>query len=274
VRRSVYILLAGILVGAVCLGDAFLEPYFRQVKQYTIQIPELPEAFEGIRILFVTDIHHGPNFSRKRLKRLVRQMNELNADLILFGGDYYQWGREYVEASFLELQQVESPLGKYGVLGNHDYWKGWEDFARRSMAEAGIESLDNRAFWIEKDGQRIRVGGVEDLQCGHPDIAPTLQNTSENDVVLLISHNPEFAEELRTPNIDLVLSGHTHGGQFSFFGLWEPFMTLKYGRKYMRGEVETPLTTVIISNGVGMVSVPLRFWARPDVLVLTLKAQV
>ena len=269
-RRSVYVLTAGILTGLLCLGYALVEPYCMQVTQQTLRIPDLPKTFEGLRILFVSDIHHGKNFPLKRLKHLVLQLNTLEADIVLFGGDYYQWGHEYVAASFQELQRIEAPLGKYGVLGNHDYWKGWEELARKEMAHAGIVSLDNRAVWIVKNGERIRIGGVEDLLCGHPDIGPTLQGVTEKDVVLLVSHNPEIAEKLTTSHIDVVVSGHTHGGQVSVFGLWEPFMTLEYGQKYMRGRVETPFTTVIISNGVGMVAAPLRFWARPDVIVLTL----
>lgn len=267
------------IIGLVCLlgnsllAYALLEPYLIEIKRIPWHDPNIPPAFDGMRLVFVTDIHHGPNFPLWRLRRLVKSINALQPDMVLFGGDYYQWGEEYVLPCFQELQHIEAPLGKFGVFGNHDHWKDWIPLAEEGMRLAGITSLENQAQWIEQDGQRIKLGGVGDLTHGTQDLGPTLAQAQDDDFVLLLTHNPEYVEQLSTSAIDLVLSGHTHAGQITVFGLWAPFLDLQYGRKYLKGIVKTDDTTVIISHGVGMVAVPLRVCARPDILVLTLKAE-
>ena len=250
---------------------ALLEPFWFRIKRFTLTNPDLPAAFEGIRIAFISDIHHGPNFPRRRVRWLVNAVNHLQPDMVIFGGDYYQWGRDLILPCFEEIRRIQAPLGKFGVMGNHDYFGDYAALARRGMTLAGIAPLDNRAQWVEYHGQRIKIGGVGDLLADAQDLIPTLNETTAHDVVILISHNPEYVEQIATRNIDVVLSGHTHGGQITLFGLWTPFMKLRYGRKYLRGIVETPFTKVIISNGVGMVSVPMRLFARPDIVILTLK---
>lgn len=251
---------------------ALLEPYWFQIKHVTLSDTDIPPAFDGLRIVFLTDIHHGPNFPQWRVRWLVNTVNALHPDLVLLGGDYYQWGRDLIQPCFEELRWIHAPLGKFGVLGNHDHFEDYAMLARQGMANAGIVDLDNRAVWIKRQGQRIKVGGIGDLQEDTQDLTPTLAETHERDFVMLISHNPEYAQQIRTQNIDMVLSGHTHGGQITLFGLWAPFMKLQHGQKYLKGMVETPFTKVIISNGLGMVSLPLRFCARPDLVVLTLRS--
>ena len=264
------ILCAG-LVTALLAIYAMLEPFWFQIKHLTLTDSDVPAAFEGSRIVFLSDIHYGRNFPRDRLRWLVRTVNELQPDLVIFGGDYYQWGRDLILPCFEELQHIHAPLGKFGVLGNHDHFKDYAALARQGMQTAGIMLLDNRAQWVKRHGQRFKIGGVGDLLTDNQNLTSTLAGTRVEDFVMLISHNPEYVEQITTHNIDIVLSGHTHGGQITLFGLWAPFMELRYGRKYLKGIVKTPFTTVMISNGVGMVALPLRFCARPDIIVLTLK---
>ena len=105
-----------------------------------------------------------------------------------------------------------------------------------------------------------------------PDVEPTLEETSSDDFVILLSHNPDYAEELPAEAVDLMLSGHTHGGQISFFGLYAFYLPSDYGQKYRTGVVENGSTTVIVSNGIGTASVPpVRFFARPQIVEITLR---
>jgi len=173
-------------------------------------------------------------------------------------------------ACFEELTGLEAPLGKYGVLGNHDYWEGGA-VALKAMNAAGITSLDNNAVWVYSSGERIRIGGVSDLWHGIPDPIPTIQGSNQSDYTILVSHNPDYAEKLQTSVIDLVLSGHTHGGQVTFFGLWAPYLPSDYGQKYRGGFAKTGYTTVYVTRGIGMTFLPLRFFARPEITVFTMK---
>ena len=257
---------AAFLLGYMCL----MEPYWLRIRTITLNTPEVPAAFEGTRIAFIADIHYGAYFSGKRLQQLVATVNGLQPDIVIFGGDYFQWNQTYIAPCFAELQRIHAPLGKFGVLGNHDDWRDGAALTRQGMQTAEITVLDNQAVWIVKNGQRIKIGGVGDLLTNVQNLAPTIADVAETDFVILVSHNPEYAEQLHTRKLDVMLSGHTHGGQINFFGRWAPFLKLRTGQKYVRGMVDTAYTKVIISNGVGMVAVPARFCARPEIILVTL----
>lgn len=107
---------------------------------------DVPSAFHGTRVVFVSDIHHGPYFSRDRVKNLVEKINALNPDIILLGGDYVHRSTKYIEPCFEELKKLNA-TAKFAVLGNHDHWENAE-FTRECMKNAGIEILDNKVAWI------------------------------------------------------------------------------------------------------------------------------
>jgi hypothetical protein len=140
------------------------------------------------------------------------------------------------------------------------------------MENSGITSLDNQGIWIYSDGERIRLGGVADSWLGYPDPMPTINGANLSDYVILVSHNPDYAEGLETRFVDIVLSGHTHGGQVTLFGLWAPYMPSDYGQKYRGGFANTGFTPVYVTRGIGMTFLPVRFFARPEITVFTLKS--
>jgi predicted MPP superfamily phosphohydrolase len=265
------------LVIIAIVGYGFLEPFLLEVKQVTVTSPDLPEQHDGTRIVLLTDIHRASFFSQDRVKRLVERANALDPDLIVLGGDYVYAKTEYEASCFAELASLRAPLGVFAVLGNHDYgdYRGSVGGTRpavEAIRDAGITLLDNEAVWIDKAGTRIRLGGVADLDKGYPELAPTVESTSESDYVILVSHNPDFAEELPNGAVDLVLSGHTHGGQVTFFGLWAPYLPSDYGQKYRTGLVVTEKTTVVVSNGIGTIFPPIRLFARPQIVEITLRS--
>lgn len=255
---------------AVLFADALLEPFLVETENVTIASPELPESFDCKRIVFVSDIHYGLYFSRERLNELVRRINNMNPDLVLFGGDYIGNGRSEIRESFQGLAPINAPLGKYGVLGNHDYWID-DRLTIREMALANITPLDNSGVWVYSGGERIRVGGVGDLWHDKPNYLPAIEGVNDSDYVILLSHNPDYAEELPAGKVDLVLSGHTHGGQVTFFGIFVPYTNSAYGQRYRGGLVDNGKTRVYVSRGIGTVVLPVRFFSRPEITVLTLK---
>jgi predicted MPP superfamily phosphohydrolase len=260
------------------LAYGFAETYWIRVKEYAFTDPDLPAAFDGTRIVLLTDIHRGPFFSQARVAALVERVNALEPDLLVLGGDYVFTDTGYAQSCFAELKNLRAPLGCFAVLGNHDYEEYGGDIGDPSpvieaIAGAGITLLREDGVWIEHEGTRIRIGGVSDYTEDFPVLAPTLEGTSEDDFVLLVSHNPDFAETLPAGAVDLVLAGHTHGGQVTFFGLWAPYLPSEYGQKYRTGVVVTENTTVIVSNGIGTSTIlPIRLFARPQIVVITLES--
>jgi len=232
---------------------------------------DLPEAFDSLKVVFVSDIHHGPFFSRDRLARICEQINQMKPDLILLGGDYVHRSPRYIEPSIQELVKLRAKYGVFAVLGNHDYWEGYEE-SKRAFSKTDITLLTNASRWIYAGSQRIKILGVDDLFEGSPEIASSLWDVKEEDFLILVSHNPDYAEKIKDEKrIDLMLSDHTHGGQVSFFGLYAPILPSAYGQKYRSGLVELDHFKVLVSNGLGTITPPIRFFARPQINVITLK---
>jgi predicted MPP superfamily phosphohydrolase len=141
------------------------------------------------------------------------------------------------------------------------------------MVMAGIALADNRAFGINKDGERIKIGGVGDYLEDIQDLDPTIGDVRKDDYVMLLSHNPDYAELIKTEKIDLMFSGHTHGGQVDLFGFWAPIVPSRFGQKYRTGLVDLQKFKIIISNGIGTISPPVRFFARPQIVTVILKTK-
>lgn len=261
-----------ILIGGSVLAWALLEPHCLTVSEVRIVDADLPAAFDGLRVAFLTDIHHGPYFSIDRVAHAVNRTNQLQPDVILLGGDYVHRDAAYIEPCFGELARLKAPLGVYGVLGNHDHWEGAVETSE-SMVRAGIEWINNRSVWVERGNQRIKVGGVGDLWEGTQDLEATIGDASTHDFVVLVSHNPDYVEQLWASKVDLVFSGHTHGGQVTLFGLWAPFVPSDYGQKYRTGVVRTDLTTAVVSNGIGTITPPVRFFAPPQIVLAILERE-
>lgn len=259
-----------LIVLMILLLYAFIEPYCIRIKEVDVTNKDIPVSFEDTKILFAADIHHGPFFSKERVKSLVSRINRLHPNIVLLGGDYVQKSPQYIKPCFEEFKNINADIKMYGVLGNHDHWEGSE-LTRQSMKDAGIKVLDNKSEWINKNNERIKIGGVGDLYEDTQDINPTIHDVGEDDFVVLLSHNPDYVERINTKKIDLVLSGHTHGGQVTLFGLWAPLIPSIYGQKYRTGFVKTDYTEVLVTNGVGTVTPPVRFFARPEVVLIHLR---
>lgn len=250
---------------------SFIEPFWIEQKHYLINDPDIPSLFDGASLVFLTDIHHGRFFSRFRVRNLVKLVNKINPDLVLLGGDYVEGSPEFIEGCFQELGRLSAALGVYGVLGNHDHWQG-ADRTAQAMISHGIKSIDNNAFWIRKGEQKIRVGGVGDHCEDIQNIDITVEQTKVTDFVILVSHSPDYAPEIKGKKVDLFLSGHTHGGQVTLFGLYAPKVPSRYGQRFRTGKFSFNSIQVIVSNGIGTVLLPIRFFARPQILVVKLKS--
>ena len=271
-RISILTIILGTIITLILLClYALLEPYMLRVSKTTISSKDIPESFNGTRVVFVSDIQHGPWFSIQRVTELVTKINALKPDIIFLGGDYVDKDEKYIDPVFKELSKLQAPLGVYAVLGNHDHWEGTVH-SQTSMQKAGITYIDNKGLWISKNDERIRVGGVGDLWENIQMIEPTISEASSNDFVILVSHNPDYASKLKTDKIDIMLSGHTHGGQVTLFGIWAPYVPSEFGQKYRTGLIDTGHTKLLVSTGVGTFILPVRFFAPPEINLITLQS--
>ncbi|MCX7708539.1 MAG: metallophosphoesterase [Clostridia bacterium] len=266
-KKRIMILTLLIITLVAAFTYMFIEPYLVQVTPYREVNKDIPEAFNGTKIVFVSDIHHSKDLSLNRVNALVKRINDMKPDMILLGGDYAN-RIAYSEKCIEALDELKAPMGVYGVLGNHDHWAGVVK-VKEFFSKTNIKLLDNSSLWLEKGDARIKLGGAGDFWTDKQDINKTIHDVNEKDYAILLCHNPDFVEQIRTNKVDLVLSGHNHGGQVTFFGLWAKTSS-KYGMKYRTGIVETEYTKVLVSNGIGTVFYPMRFWAWPEINVITL----
>ncbi len=267
------VLLVVLLFMAACGVWSFIEPRMLRVSEATVVSPDLPPQFDGLRVAYIADVHAGPFFSRRRVAKVVGRVNGLEPDLVLIGGDNVGGRRGGDRKFYPEAARLEAPLGVFGVLGNHDYWEG-EAQARSRMASAGIEVIDNASVAVTKGGERILLGGVEDYWEGEPDIVQAAEGIEPSEFAMLLTHNPdELAKGLpQTAGLwDLALGGHMHAGQITFFGRWAPIVPSQYGQRYRTGWLEENGTLILVTNGVGVVTFPVRFFAPPEVNLITLK---
>lgn len=262
-KLIIFLIMVGLLISYM-----YTETYWVETKEFTIESPDIPPEFDGKRIVFLTDIHAGPSYTPERIDKLVEDVNHMDPDLILMGGDYVDRESKYVAPVFQSMENLNAPMGVYGVLGNNDP----QYLTLKTFEESSLNYIGNTGKWIEINDSRIRIAGVGDYNNGLQLQDRALGDATPQDFVILLSHNPDFFPEVDHSRVDLVLSGHTHGGQVSFFGLWAPVVRSRYGQKYRTGLIEEHDTSMIVSNGLGTVILPLRFFARPQIILIELKS--
>jgi predicted MPP superfamily phosphohydrolase len=265
----------GCALGVPLAGAAYgrAEASWVGVTRHTVPVPRLPAPFAGLKVALLTDPHHGPFNSLALIREAVAQVNALSPDLIALSGDFIQGPRRsYIRPCFRALAELRAPLGVFAVPGNHDHNYGNYREVRRAMRDHGLLDVTNAGRWVEAAGSRLRVCGVDDLWHGRQDLKAALGDLGPDDAVLLLSHNPDYAERLTDRRVGLVLSGHMHGGQIVIPGVGYHRIPSRYGLKYLEGLVQAPCTQVFVSRGVGTVGLPFRFGCPPEVNLLTLAA--
>lgn len=239
-----------------------------RVKMYEFTHRDVPEAFEGFRIAFISDLHYKSLFKEKGLESLVRLLTELRPDVLLMGGDY-QEGCRYVPELFAALSKVKTPMGTYGVMGNNDYERCHDEIVRE-MLRYGMHPLEHRLDTLRRGGQQIILAGVRNpFDLARNGVSPTL-SLSPKDFVILLVHTPDYAEDVAVTHSDLVLAGHTHGGQVRIFG-YAPIIPSRYGARFLTGlKYNTAKMPVIVTNGLGTSNRNIRIGAPAEVVLITL----
>ncbi len=242
-----------------------------RIKEYCIKSVRLPASFDGCRVAFVSDIHYPSLFTPKRLKRLVDTLEEVQPDFLLLGGDYVTHD-DSIRSLFSALECVQPRYGTYAVLGNHERRNGL--LIAQAMGEHGIVLLADSVARLGADKEPLFIAGIRDSFSCDSVMLQRVNDLEDEGFVILFAHTPDYAER-SSVNADVVLSGHTHGGQVSLFRLYTPVKNTQYGNRFLSGRnVTTSGTTVITTNGVGTSRKKVRFCAPSEVVLLTLERVV
>ncbi len=251
----------GAVTGASTYGVAY-ERHHIGVTEATLPVSRLPAAFDGMRIGFLTDIHHSSLVPAQDVVRAVELVNGARPDLIVLGGDYVTFGdRAFVGPVAELLAPLHAPQGVFAILGNHDDDRDMP----AALARQHIQVLRDARTRLELRGDRLDLAGVRFWTRRPADVARVLRRAQ--DPVLLLAHDPRRLNEAAELQIPAVLSGHTHGGQVVM-----PGVGALAGRRFpvLAGLARKDDTSLFVSRGLGTVYVPVRINCPPEVAIVTL----
>jgi len=252
------------------------------ISTYEMEIQGLHPSLNGLRVVQLTDIHHGPWLPIEFVDAIVEKANNLKPDIIALTGDYVVNSPRYIAPVTKSLMKLTPSIATLAVMGNHDWWEGGHALVD-AFAANGIYVLDNNRVvmapdrrFIDNASQGICFAGVGDPWADKVDFDAALSGIPEHMPCLMLSHNPDCAEDRHflksNYRVDLMLSGHTHGGQVCFPGNGQPVLPKIRKNKYARGLVIGPKCPVYICRGIGTAGVPLRLGADPEIAVFDLVA--
>ncbi|QXP73270.1 metallophosphoesterase [Tenacibaculum sp. AHE15PA] len=274
---------------ASILYGIFRGKYNYKVIKYQLSFKDLPEAFDGFTITHITDIHSGSFTNKEEISYGVDLINEQKSDMILFTGDLVNNFAYEMDEWIDVFKKIAAPVGKYAVLGNHDYgdyskWKTEEDKAENFNAikelhpKIGFDLLLNENKYIEKDGQRIALVGVENWGKGFNqkgDLKKASEGIKKEDFKILMSHDPshwEYKVKKDDFNYQLTLSGHTHGLQFGIeIPGWIKWSPSQYVYKQWAGLYNEFGRYINVNRGFGYHAFPGRVGIWPEITVIELK---
>jgi predicted MPP superfamily phosphohydrolase len=247
---------------------AFDEPYQLAVERHAVGLKRLPRELDGLKIVHLSDVHHGPFTGREQVERAVEVANSLQPDIVALTGDYVSHEREYVQPCAEMLGRLRARRGVYAVLGNHDNWVD-ADLVTDLFTLAGIRVLNNEGLRFQERGAEFWLAGVQDTMVGLEDLPLALAGSREDEFKLLLAHNPVILRRAARAGVDLVLSGHTHGGQVTWRS--ERSASGRVRRRILRGLGRRGETQIYVTRGLGTVVLPVRYGCLPEVSLLTLR---
>ena len=246
---------------------ALAEANSLSIEKIEIKLERLPKKLDGLRIVHLSDIHHSPFTSLEHITRAVTVANRLQPDMFILTGDYVSHEPEYIEPVAEVLGRLESEFGTFACLGNHDHWTNAE-LVTDSFRRAKMSVLVNEGFRFTVRDASLWLCGVDDYMVGKTDLKSALRGSFPDEMKLLLAHNPVIVKQAARFGVDLVLSGHTHGGQVK---LRDEDKRILPQRKMQNGLHQRKNTQIYITRGIGTVVLPIRYQCPPEISLLELQ---
>jgi predicted MPP superfamily phosphohydrolase len=269
----------------------FVEPNRLVVKQAEMKVKDWDKAFEGFRIVMISDIHGGSSFiNEEKIRAVVQKANEQNPDLVVLLGDYVaqRWEdrdelKMPMEIVAENLKGLQAKYGVYAILGNHDYWYS-NGVVKRELERVGYRVLVDEVAPIQKDGKSFRLLGLKDIietkswQQYSGEAKNAIAASNAKGKIVALTHNPDAiimlsGQLMFDPDFAVLLCGHTHGGQVNFPIIGAPIVPSSFGQRYAQGEVTENGVKMFITTGVGTSILPVRFNVPPEITVLTIRSE-
>ncbi len=269
--RSIKLFLIGcILIFSTSVYARKIEPKWFEITQHEIALPQLDRAFNGYRIVQISDLHAGDGTSRTQLEKVMAAVNDQKPDLVVITGDHVtRIPKQHLEL-LDTLAQLHPRDRTISVLGNHDVS---DDPAplRQVLDRAGVLLLENTIYTLNRQGATLHIAGVGDVFYGQAKLDRVLAQLPATGAAILLVHEPDFADETAaTGRFGLQLAGHSHGGQIRipFFDGYMPSLA----EKYPIGRYQVGKMIQYTNRGIGISKLPARFNCRPEISVFNLVA--
>lgn len=256
-----------------------------EITHRSFEIPNLPEAWNGRTVTFLSDIHSGPFMDVNELRNVVRLVNGLKSDVIVMPGDFVTSHTNEIPPFLEAMSELKAEHGVYACTGNHDYYAG-VDAVSKAVEEINFKLLRNENARLTIGGESLYMIGVDDDDAkevksfvqGKPasHIEAAYKGVPEKSASILLCHKPYYFEEYSKTNVGLMLSGHTHGGQIVLGRIGRSVMTFSsLASEYVEGtytpQESNSKTQLYVSRGIGVVGVPIRINCPPEITQITLR---
>jgi predicted MPP superfamily phosphohydrolase len=256
-----------------------IEPTWLEHAEFPVSIKQLPDAFEGLRIAHLTDFHGGHHLPDNYLEEVIDRTLAAKPDLIALTGDYIHKGYGHVDSVAKSLGRLKAPLGTFAVLGNHDFsvrnalglrrYPGLHQAIADALNNEGIRVLRNENVTLMREDSKLLLAGIDDLWSGECDPTNALKDICVKVPRLVLAHNPLTVDQMAGHRCDLMLSGHTHGGQINWPGKGRILLG-RNSRRFAAGLYHHDQTHVYVNKGVGF-GWRFRFNVRPEIALITLR---
>lgn len=292
ISRSVFLSWLGLGVGGTLFSSllyGFKNKYNYQVKKISLHYPNLPAAFKGFRVAHISDIHSGSFMDAAAVIRGVEMVNNQHPDLIVFTGDMVNDRASEMEPFLQVFNQLKAPYGVFSTFGNHDYgdYVRWNSEADKLANQQALREVHAQLGWrllwdenvlLEKDGEHIGLIGVQNISGkgrfhSYGNLAKAASFEKEVPFKMLLSHDPSHWESEVIPkfqDIDLMLSGHTHGMQFGVEIPGFRFSPVQWMYRQWAGLYEQGRQRLYVNRGFGFIGYPGRVGIMPEITVIEL----
>ena len=258
-----------LIIGSVLMYATYVGTSGLITKEYVIDNDSLPIDFDGIKVVHFSDLHYNRAINEKKVNSIIEEINLINADIVVFTGDLIDKDMDVLDSDYIFLtdafKKIKTKYGKFAVLGNHDYAN--KDKVIKLFKDSGFKYLENDyETIISKNKQRIYIMGVGNVTYNLDNVSDMVKEIKDNEgFKIAITHEPDISDEIiRNINVNLILGGHSHNGQFRL-----PFIGAVYtpngAKKYYDEHYLVNDTDIYVSSGIGVSNINMRLFNRPSI---------
>ena len=254
-----------ILIILIILYGILIEPNILKINEYKINTNEISENFHGLKIIHFSDLHYGSTINKNNIEKIIKKINNLKPDILVFTGDLieknYKINKNEINYLTKELQKLKTNLGKYAIIGNHDYYnKNYKNIIYDSNFKLLINDYDTIYY---KDNTPIVIYGIDNYTYGNPNLE-NINNPEIKDIKykILLVHEGDYIKKIDTNEFDLILGGHSHNGQINII---KPMYLPLHSQTYYKPNYKNNNTDIYISNGIGTSIIPIRIGSIPSI---------